>query len=323
MTDFQANLNLWKYPSAHDPLKILGLGPNANAGPAKQEVQQILPFSYPTKQSNVDALSKTVRSRAISLQLFRDVILKNYRKNENRAAEDKAKFDELANEREYFKVYVPTTMERKERLAAEVEDLKEQSHSIINDKQNFERMRSNYESKMVEANNLVKHAETAQQRLGNLEHENERLRSQVSGVNTSQQHQQPTQDHHQYPGAQGGFHGTLVQSAYPNHPNDNSRILPDNILDGKRSGYSDHNNSYHYQQNPLSSHVHHQVNSPPRVSHGGDNYGHQNHNVSYTGSTHGNFTKSTKPVQAQSMGGGGGGGGHNPLNFNYAKQGNF
>lgn len=275
MTDFQANLNLWKFPSAHDPLKILGLGPNAKSGPTQQDVQQILPFSYPTKQSNVDALSKTVRSRAISLQLFRDVILKNYRKNENRAAEDKAKFDELANEREYFKVYVPTTMERKERLAAEVEDLKEQSHSIINDRQNFERMRSNYESKMVEANNLVKNAESSHQRLARLESENANLRSQVSGVNTSVHHHEPAhQPQHYGTGTQDRFHGTMVQSAYPNNPNDNSRILPDNILDGKRSGYSDHNTSYHYQQNPLSSHAHNPVSSPPRISQGGDNYGH-------------------------------------------------
>lgn len=310
MADFKANLNLWKFPKDHDPLKILGLGSEAKPGPDNgNEVQQILPFSYPTKQSNVDALSKTVRSRTISLQLFRDVILKNYRKNENRAAEDKAKFDELANEREYFKVYVPTTMERKDRLTAEVDDLREQSHSVINDKANFERMRSNYEMKMSETNNLQKNLESHQGRVSRLEQENERLRMQVSGNDCSVQnvYQDQCQDDR--------LGGQLVQSSFP--AQNQNQMLPDNILDGKRSGYSDHNASVHYQQNPLSSNMNTSYQHQPRMSQQYEvDHGRQSQ-VSYTGG-HANFSKNKNPMGTFSTGGG-----NNPLNFNYAKQGNF
>jgi len=139
--DFYHN-NLQHYPRDHNPQIILGL---VNTNESGEYVRQLLPMPYPCRLSNIDALKKTARSRPVSLPSM-EVILQKYLETVKDAKTQHARFDELRDEREYYKNYLPTTTEQITRLNHEIEDLNYASKSIILNKGQIDTIKSRYNS---------------------------------------------------------------------------------------------------------------------------------------------------------------------------------
>jgi len=239
-----------------------------------------------------------------------------------------AKFDELRDEREYYRKYLPTTNEQIQKLHYEIDELNQASKSMIVDKQQIQQIRSQYEMRNNQSVMIEKSVAQELEEQELLKRRNDQLRRTLAENNPQLESNIGRTDLSQHPmnNDQGVFgNHQFVNSMHP------GQILPNNINDISR-----HSNvsGYGGQQ---------QMMQPPRLSNPGNarnsqysnqgGYGGQNmnqmqqppnlrqSNVSYqsvgnNNNQSNNFARQNNPQKVS-------GGGNNPLMFNYSKASNY
>ena len=196
-----------------------------------------------------------------------EIIIQKYMETVKDAKIQHARFDELRDEREYYKNWLPTSNEAINRLAHEVDELREASKSIIVNKNQMSDLKSKFGQHQ---NQSVMIDRTVQDELRDqevLRRKNEELKQRLSGVDAQMASQFQNQHSERVLEAPRAH---LVRSEMP------GQFLPDNILDNScNSGYGNNVQSNHYTTINNNRQANHPIINmePPRLSNTSHNNG--------------------------------------------------